>query len=316
MFDLIVRQLKLTSPELVPAEADSIDPIRRANIPAGYKRDILDTIHQEAGSETLLSIGQGIRTIRYDPIWQAIHSLSPAVAFDKWRRFEAFGHSDNRLQINQTGERQASFQRYTIGGGTPTTPENLLICGLCIAILEMVGCVDLRCDMRLVDGTSHCIRRDERFTLPDDASALMTSAWTMEWVFFTPRMDEPVPADILPNVPLPASCKSSTRSTIETIIRTLSVDAARHWKVDELAREMGLSTRSLQRRLCDAELSFSVLVRRVRIHEACRLLKESGIPITAIGFCAGFSDSAHFSRDFNASMGMAPSDYRAFWQST
>jgi AraC-like DNA-binding protein len=87
-------------------------------------------------------------------------------------------------------------------------------------------------------------------------------------------------------------------------------DVARQWKVGELAREAGLSTRSLQRRLGDAELSFSRLVRLVRIHEACRLLKDSDAPITSIGFCAGFSDSAHFSRDFRASMGMTPSDYR------
>jgi AraC-like DNA-binding protein len=40
-------------------------------------------------------------------------------------------------------------------------------------------------------------------------------------------------------------------------------------------------------------------------------LKDGDVPLTAIGFCAGFSDSAHFSRDFRASMGMTPSDYRA-----
>lgn len=314
MFDLIVRQLKQTNPELVPTEADDVDPIRRANIPAKYKRDILDTVHEEAGPEALLSIGQGIRTIRYDPVWQAIHSMSPAIVFDKWRRFEAFGHSDNRLQIDQTGERQASFQRYTIGGGTPTIPENLLICGLCTAIMEKVGCVDLRCEMQLDGGASHCIRQDERFTLPDNASALITSAWTMAWSSFSPRMEEKVSAGVIPNVPLPASCNPSTKAAIETITCTLSVDVARQWKVGELANEMGLSTRSLQRRLSNAELSFSVLVRQVRIHEACRLLKDSEIPITAIGFCAGFSDSAHFSRDFHASAGMTPSNYRAFWQ--
>lgn len=89
------------------------------------------------------------------------------------------------------------------------------------------------------------------------------------------------------------------------------LDIARQWKVGELAREAGLSTRSLQRRLGHADLSFSGLVRLVRIHEACRLLADGAAPITAIALCAGFSDSAHFSRDFRASMGMTPSDYRA-----
>jgi AraC-like DNA-binding protein len=91
------------------------------------------------------------------------------------------------------------------------------------------------------------------------------------------------------------------------------LDVARQWKVGELARETGLSTRSLQRRLGGAQLSLTRLVRLVRIHEACRLLKNTDAPLTTIGFCAGFSDSAHFSRDFRASTGMTPSDYRAAW---
>ncbi|MCF6320466.1 MAG: helix-turn-helix transcriptional regulator [Rhizobiaceae bacterium] len=72
-----------------------------------------------------------------------------------------------------------------------------------------------------------------------------------------------------------------------------------------------MSVRSLQRRLAEFEISFSSLVRRVRIHEACRLLKHSDSSLTVIGFCSGFSDSAHFSRDFRSSVGISPSQYRA-----
>jgi AraC-like DNA-binding protein len=78
-----------------------------------------------------------------------------------------------------------------------------------------------------------------------------------------------------------------------------------------MARTLGLSTRTYQRRLRDAGLSFSALVRAVRVHEACRLLTDTDTTITAAGFCAGFCDSAHFSRDFRASLGMTPSAYRA-----
>ena len=50
----------------------------------------------------------------------------------------------------------------------------------------------------------------------------------------------------------------------------------------------------------------------VRVHEACRLLQgQRRFTITMIGFCAGFSDSAQFSRDFRASTGMTPSEFRA-----
>ncbi|WP_160116021.1 helix-turn-helix domain-containing protein [Candidatus Halocynthiibacter alkanivorans] len=49
----------------------------------------------------------------------------------------------------------------------------------------------------------------------------------------------------------------------------------------------------------------------MRIFEACHLLKPGNTPLTVIGFCAGFSDSAHFSRDFRASVGLTPSEFRA-----
>ncbi len=47
--------------------------------------------------------------------------------------------------------------------------------------------------------------------------------------------------------------------------------------------------------LVKAGLSFSGLVRLVRIHEAYRLLKHHPTPLTVVDFCSGFSDSAHFS---------------------
>ena len=307
MVDLVVRRLKQTNPELISSGANTADAVRHAHVPTESKRDFLDLVMQEAGAETLLSIGQGIRDVAYDPLWHAaVRSADPAVLFDKWRRFEVFGHSRNRLRIDQNHERRASFRRYTVDGGTPTMPENLLICGLIIALLEEIGCRGLQCEMPLDDETTHVLRQDRRFSVPQDAGMLSTDTWTIEWRTFSPREEDTTPLSEFTEIAPPHSLGSS----VKTALRLLTSDAARHWKVAELAREAGLSTRSLQRGLRDAELSFSGLVRLVRIHEACRLLKNSDAPITTIGFCAGFSDSAHFSRDFRASMGMTPTDYR------
>lgn len=72
------------------------------------------------------------------------------------------------------------------------------------------------------------------------------------------------------DIALPQSCDSTLRASIHAVVRLLVLGVARQWTVGELAREAGLSTRSLQRRLGEAELSFSRLVRLIRIHEACR----------------------------------------------
>ncbi|MDH3944959.1 MAG: helix-turn-helix transcriptional regulator [Anaerolineae bacterium] len=315
MFNLVVHQLKRTNPELLPTGMRTVDALRHPFVPSENKRDILDLIWRKAGPEVLLSIGQGIQEIGYDPIWHAaVRSASPAVLFDKWQQFEVFAHSRNRLRIDQTSEKRATFRRYTVDDGTPTNPENLLICGMIIALLEEIGCRGLHCEMPVEDGTAHRIREGGQFFVPDDINALMTAAWTIEWRLFSPRTENAISQSELPEIPLSQSCDATLRTSIETMVRLLMLDVARQWKVGELAREAGLSTRSLQRRLRDAEFSFSQLVRLVRIHEACRLLTDSDIPLTMIGFCAGFSDSAHFSRDFRASMGMTPTDYRVVCQ--
>ena len=276
-----------------------------------YKRDLLDILWRNAGPAALLSIGQGIRDIEFDPMWRgAMRAANPAVLLDKWRRVEVFGHSRNRVRVNMASETQVSFHRYSVDGQIPpTTPENLLICGVTIALLEEIGCLGLHCDMPAGDGSNLRIYDKARIQIPDQAG-LTAASWDIGWREFTARPREEAEPDPLP-VALPASCDARTRASIEAASILMAEDAARQWKLGELARECGMSSRSMQRRLEEGGLSFSKLVRLVRIREACRLLKDSDASITMIGFCAGFSDSAQFSRDFRSSTGMTPSDYRA-----
>ena len=314
MVDLVLHQLRRIDPALVPGEARGLDAVRQANVPLEYKKNILDFVWQKAGAAGVLSIGQGIDEVDYDPIWQAaVRSASPTVLLDKWSRFEVFAHSTNRLKFEQLSDNCVSFQRYTVDGGVPGDPENFLICGLIIALLESIGCHKLRCQMsNSVSGKSdHEIYRDGKISLPGDISQLTTDHWIIDWqAFESPYAQDPEATQGLGSV-LPKSVTGIHKSMLEKLARLLMVDVSRPWKVEDLAHEAGMSKRSLQRKLKDAGFSFSQLVRLVRVHESCRLLAEDVTPITAIGFCTGFSDSAHFSRDFRASMGMTPTDYRA-----
>ena len=47
-----------------------------------------------------------------------------------------------------------------------------------------------------------------------------------------------------------------------------------------------------------------------RIREACRLLRESDLPITQISWKTGFSTTSHFSKVFHKLRGMTPTEYR------
>ena len=78
-----------------------------------------------------------------------------------------------------------------------------------------------------------------------------------------------------------------------------------------LAAEMAnTSTRSLQRELAKAKLSYLDLLAQIRFETASRLLKDSNIKIQEIAFKLGYNDASHFSRAFRRTAGMSPSEYR------
>ncbi|MVO17963.1 helix-turn-helix transcriptional regulator [Parasedimentitalea huanghaiensis] len=313
LIELIAVYMQKHNPGKLSVSTDGIDALRQAQVPAGTKRDMLQMVARECGPEALLSIGQEIDQVTYDPVWRsALRSESPAVLFDKWHRFEVFAHSSNRVEIDPITETQARFRRSATGGAAPTPPENLLICGLIIGLLEGIGCRGLWCDMASQLGEPVRIRQQCDFCLPNNPAKLLTNNWTIGWQGHSISKAIDPPDNSSAQVDLPPVKDASLATLLKTMTDLMMLDVARQWKTDELASALGLSTRTLQRRLTQAGLSFSQLVRLVRISEACRLLKSGDISLTSIGFCAGFSDSSHFSRDFRASVGLTPSEFRAF----
>ena len=311
MLGLILRHLKSEVPHLLPDKLLQADEIRSVYVPAPLKREALEMVYSAGGPTALFSIGQGLKAGNFDPIWRAaLSSGSVPVLLDKWLRFETYAHSHNRLRIDQVSDTKAMFQRYAVDGGSPTPAENLLICGVLVALLEAIGCVGLRCWLHGNSGDKKLIRDHSATISFDDSSLNLTKDWTICWTEFVPEVAASHALSDIPKIPEHHLTDPTTRQRIQLMIALLSKDVSRLWKVSELARQAAMSTRGLQRTLAQAHLTFSSLVRMMRVHEATRLLKEEDVPLTAIAFCAGFSDSAHFSRDFRASTGVAPREFR------
>jgi len=82
-----------------------------------------------------------------------------------------------------------------------------------------------------------------------------------------------------------------------------------------VARTLGLSQRSLQRRLADLGLTFQGVVDETRHELARRYLDDPARSVTEITFLLGFSEQSAFTRAFRRWSGMAPSTYRCFGDS-
>lgn len=79
---------------------------------------------------------------------------------------------------------------------------------------------------------------------------------------------------------------------------------------ERVAAWLGLSTRTMQRRLADDGLAFAALLAAVRADRAADLLGR-GAAVADVAFELGYSDPAHFARAFRAWTGRPPSSVRA-----
>ncbi len=103
------------------------------------------------------------------------------------------------------------------------------------------------------------------------------------------------------------------RKSLDYISRNLD----RHITIDQIASEVGASTRTLQRKFYKhLGRAPSAELRRLRISLAKRLLGDEEKTVKEVAFQAGFSDSKRFREAFLAEEGVSPSEYRKKTAST
>ena len=80
--------------------------------------------------------------------------------------------------------------------------------------------------------------------------------------------------------------------------------------IEKVSGIMGMSPRTLQRRLRERDKSFSELVRDVRRELSASYLSQENLSISEIAFMLGFSNANSFSKSFREWYGLSPSQYR------
>ena len=81
--------------------------------------------------------------------------------------------------------------------------------------------------------------------------------------------------------------------------------------VQHLAKNLGWSVRTLQRRLAARGLTYSDLLGEVRKTLALNLLENPSLGIAQIAYCLGYSEMSTFNHAFRRWVGQAPRDYRS-----
>lgn len=102
--------------------------------------------------------------------------------------------------------------------------------------------------------------------------------------------------------------KSKFIAALKTIISQYILE--KDLSIDTIAELAGCTTRTLQRKLKEYQISYTDLLNEARMQYACSNLKFSGTKITEIAQQLGYNDTAHFTRAFKRWTGMTPSAYR------
>jgi AraC-like DNA-binding protein len=109
---------------------------------------------------------------------------------------------------------------------------------------------------------------------------------------------------LLPEVTGPEPIGDKVRRTIALLLPSGRAT------VDQVASHLGLSARSLQRRLDDEGLQFGELLSGLRQELATAYLANSTRPVTSVASLLGYSSPSSFTRWFAGSFGMSPQHWR------
>jgi len=80
--------------------------------------------------------------------------------------------------------------------------------------------------------------------------------------------------------------------------------------INTVAEFVGVSARTLQRRLAKEGLGFTQLVDKTRFKNSIPLLKDKNNKLIDVAYDLGYSDPAHFSRAFKRWAGISPREFR------
>jgi AraC-like DNA-binding protein len=271
---------------------------RDAHIPLNDKRSLLQMLEASYGINALLRIGDAVGDQRDDPAFTALNAArNPIDLIERWQRLERFIHSRHRIEMSDFGANRAVLRHYSINVNEPPLDcEDVLVFGVLVALVESIGTSDLRA--RPVGVSRWTRQRGQWRSLPTRRVVQPFAQWEFRW---SPT--------VAATVGMPSS--PGTDTITASLRALLTRDLCAHWRVEDAAKTLSLSVRTLQRQLMFEKTNFQQTVRAARVARAATLLSGSEASFAEVGYVCGFTDQAHFSRTFKTTTALTPAQFRA-----
>ena len=160
---------------------------------------------------------------------------------------------------------------------------------------------------------AHALAYEQAFGCP-----VRFDAGTMEWHFDAAVLSAPCPnANPITAELCVQMCERLLRSlpeesNLERSIRTACFNSCGDFPgLDEMAIRLGLSARTLQRRLTELGRRYQEIVDEVRTSLAIEFLTHTTLSVEEVGQRVGFSEASNFRKAFRKWTGQAPGHYRS-----
>lgn len=139
----------------------------------------------------------------------------------------------------------------------------------------------------------------------------------MEWRFEASVLQQPCPnANALTSAMSTGFCQQLVASLpdesdlIESVRLACLSRNGRFPGIDAVATTLGMSTRTLHRRLAEHQRTYQSVLDEVRCALAIEFLQQSDLSMDDLAAQVGFSEAANFRKAFRKWTGQAPGDYR------
>jgi AraC-like DNA-binding protein len=301
--------------------------MRRAGIPTsalGDDRMLVTTeqlfafwaaVHDLSGNPLIgLVLGTEQRVERYDPI--ALASLSASSfrdAVGRAARYKQLTCPEDIRVETRGGESAIQFHWLLAEQAAPHVLTDL--CFAWVQTLGNRGTGQRIVPVRVSFTRPAAFRREyeSHFACPIDFNAA-----TNELVFSALDLDRPFQtrnSDLLSTLAPQLEAELSAQlapQTIEAEVRTVvkRLLTGRRPDLREVARTMGASARTLQRRLAEHRVTFQQLLEEARRDLARHYLRHSALDLSEIAYLLGYEDASSFFRAFQQWEGTSPGRWR------
>ena len=270
-------------------------------VPLQDKRALVGQVLRTGGWSALLQLGQGIHDVKDDPLMHLlVQPGQPWRVLGAWLRLERYLHSRHRVAQIRLSDCAVQHQHAGRGeGAPPLVAESWLVLGVLVALLERSGCQAVAASLPdarpMLEAGRLCATEQQ---LNDWATSGSVQSWQLTW-----RGERPEAAAV--------QFKPNSASTLkEQLVGWIHETDNWQPELAQVASALNLSQRSLQRKLGAQGMRFVDVVGQARAARASHLLAHSPSPLAEIGFASGYTDQAHFCRDFKRRCGLSPKAFR------